>query len=110
MTDEHGETPDPSGQAGDGTTDLDDELADIRSELEAFEEEIDDRTVHRDEIEPDEEEAGSEIQHPRADGGDEWPPTPVFVVLPVVVFLGMTASGVQPTGHYPKVWTRWLNN
>jgi membrane protein len=53
MTDEHGETPDPSGDAGDGATDIDEELADIRSELEAFEDEIDDRTVHRDEIERD---------------------------------------------------------
>jgi membrane protein len=62
MTDEHGdgsdaddavgETPDPSDDAH-GDRDIDAELAEIRDELATFEDEIDDRTVHRDEIERD---------------------------------------------------------
>jgi hypothetical protein len=33
----------------------------------------------------------------------------VFVVLPVVVFLGVTASAAEPTGHYRILRTLSLN-
>ncbi|MFB6085096.1 MAG: YihY/virulence factor BrkB family protein [Halorientalis sp.] len=57
MSDEHGGAPDDDGD-GNGTAtgpdeDVEAELAELRSKLEAFEADVDDRTVHREEIERD---------------------------------------------------------
>jgi YihY family inner membrane protein len=67
MTDDNGGSPDPGADTGDDEHDSDEErevddaeaealeaeLAELRSEMEAFEEGIEDRTVHRDELEGD---------------------------------------------------------
>ena len=60
MSDEHGGAPDDGDDGADTSAtatgpdeDIEEELAELRSKLEAFEEDIDDRTVHREEIERD---------------------------------------------------------
>jgi predicted phage tail protein len=60
MSDEHGGAPDDGDDDADASTtatgpdeDIEEELAELRSKLDAFEEDIDDRTVHREEIERD---------------------------------------------------------
>jgi len=47
MTDEQGGSPDPTA----GSRDVTEELAELRADMEEFEDEIEDRTVHRDELE-----------------------------------------------------------
>lgn len=49
MTDDHGGSPDPTA----GNRDVSAEVAELREDIEAFEDEIEDRTVHRDELEGD---------------------------------------------------------
>ena len=62
MSDEHGDAPDDgddgvdvnaTATGSDEESDVEAELAELRSKLDEFEEDIDDRTVHREEIEHD---------------------------------------------------------
>ncbi|WP_424016790.1 YihY/virulence factor BrkB family protein [Halorientalis pallida] len=57
MSEEHGGAPDDGDDDADASTtpdeDIEEELAELRSKLDAFEADIDDRTVHREEIERD---------------------------------------------------------